>query len=200
MVFTLDLSPVTAPDARFAGAERSIYDRHVRRGGLSPAGGASTPLGAALRCYPVATSLARLLDLNDLHALSRGSREIRGILVPLRAALVRLSLRCTNAGGRPPLSRTETLSIWRFFPANPAGPPCARDLVAPCQACGVVVCRNCIAKPPMPAALRARARHLCPACVASPLAVFSHACVCRDVAHHVCRACAGPRAAADTAY
>lgn len=46
---------------------------------------------------------------------------------------------------------------------------CARNLVAPCRNCGVVVCRNCIEKPPSNKSLPGRLRRLCTACIDAPL-------------------------------
>lgn len=46
---------------------------------------------------------------------------------------------------------------------------CARDLVAPCRNCGVVVCRNCIEKPPSNKTLAGRLRRLCDSCHEAPL-------------------------------
>ena len=46
---------------------------------------------------------------------------------------------------------------------------CARDLVAPCRSCGVIVCRNCIEKPPSNKMLPGRLRRLCDSCLEAPL-------------------------------
>ena len=46
---------------------------------------------------------------------------------------------------------------------------CARDLVAECQKCGTVVCRNCTAKAPSDRLLRERHRRLCQKCLKAPL-------------------------------
>jgi hypothetical protein len=46
---------------------------------------------------------------------------------------------------------------------------CARDLVNPCRKCGVVICRNCAAKPPSNVRLRDRLRRICKMCLDAPL-------------------------------
>lgn len=46
---------------------------------------------------------------------------------------------------------------------------CARDLVGECRRCGLVVCRNCTAKPPSNRYLPDRLRRLCKACLNAPL-------------------------------
>lgn len=48
---------------------------------------------------------------------------------------------------------------------------CARDLVAPCRRCGIIVCRNCIEKPPSNKRLHGRLRRLCDCCLEAPLIV-----------------------------
>ncbi|RMZ87966.1 hypothetical protein DV736_g4819, partial [Chaetothyriales sp. CBS 134916] len=47
--------------------------------------------------------------------------------------------------------------------------PCARDLVAACQKCGTVVCRNCATKAPSDRYLTERHRRLCRKCLDAPL-------------------------------
>lgn len=46
---------------------------------------------------------------------------------------------------------------------------CARDLVAPCRKCGIIVCRNCTGKPPSNRYLNGRLRRLCDSCLDAPL-------------------------------
>lgn len=46
---------------------------------------------------------------------------------------------------------------------------CARDLVGSCRKCGIIVCRNCIEKPPSNSRLPGRLRRLCDACIEAPL-------------------------------
>ena len=46
---------------------------------------------------------------------------------------------------------------------------CARDLVARCQKCGNIVCRNCAAKPLSDRCLEDRYRRLCASCLDAPL-------------------------------
>ncbi|KAK5108336.1 hypothetical protein LTR62_008432 [Meristemomyces frigidus] len=56
---------------------------------------------AALTCYPIVTQLARSLDLNSLHELSRTCRQFRAHLLQYRPQLIEHSLRCENEGADP---------------------------------------------------------------------------------------------------
>lgn len=47
--------------------------------------------------------------------------------------------------------------------------PCARDLVAECRKCGIIVCRNCTSKAPSNRYLNERHRRLCNTCIEAPL-------------------------------
>ncbi|KAK7185873.1 uncharacterized protein CC84DRAFT_1222411 [Paraphaeosphaeria sporulosa] len=126
---------------------------------------------AALSCYPIARQLARQLDLNSLHDLSRTCRQFRANLLEYRDQLIRHTLHCDfdvedEAIPRPTGSRLLTSGrVAR----------CARDMVAECQRCAAVVCRNCTIKPPPAPTLRARHRRLCRTCTRAPLAFLTAA-------------------------
>ncbi|RMZ76757.1 hypothetical protein DV737_g4666, partial [Chaetothyriales sp. CBS 132003] len=77
-----------------------------------------------------------------------------------------------SAPGTPPSSSSVAAgpSLARSAVAVSAKTfPCARDLVAPCQKCDTVVCRNCAAKAPSDRCLAERHRRLCRKCLDAPL-------------------------------
>lgn len=106
----------------------------------------------------VVSSLAANLDLNSLHNLSRTCRQFRGTLLLFRDQLITRTLRCSNDSldqGDMELQRVEydspyrpTATAGRSFPrvhserlTSGRISKCARDLVADCRRCGLVVCR-----------------------------------------------------------
>ncbi|KAB8079257.1 hypothetical protein BDV29DRAFT_165181 [Aspergillus leporis] len=142
---------------------------------------------AALGCYPVVKEIARSVDLNTLHALSRTCRQFHANLAPYRHQLVKQTLRCENEyietlsdllrNGTPipdsvksviRLLSQEARSSGRLTAGKVA--KCARDMVAECRKCSKVVCRNCTAKPPTGNMLKNRIRRLCTTCQTAPLA------------------------------
>ncbi|KAL1840479.1 hypothetical protein VTJ49DRAFT_431 [Mycothermus thermophilus] len=133
----------------------------------------------ALGCYPIIMSVASSIDLNTLDSLSRTCRQIRQSLLQYRKMLLVSTLHCVNED--MPVDPDETLRYraragnWYYMQdvarsayTGKSG-RCARDLVAECRRCGVVVCRNCAIKPPAPIVLRDRHRRLCDPCVTAPL-------------------------------
>ncbi|KAF2458717.1 hypothetical protein BDY21DRAFT_362929 [Lineolata rhizophorae] len=141
----------------------------------------------ALSCYPVVSQLATELDLNTLHALSRTCRQFRANLLQYCDQLVARTLRCSNEKAPPALRVADALrashAAWLDGGASAAATRgagtsrmaggrvgvCARDMVGECRRCGKIVCRNCTAKPPPPAALPGRLRRLCRTCLRMPL-------------------------------
>ncbi|KAE8309732.1 hypothetical protein BDV41DRAFT_547156 [Aspergillus transmontanensis] len=141
----------------------------------------------ALGCYPIVKEIARSVDLNTLHALSRTCRQFHANLAPYRHQLVKQTLRCENeyietlsdllrSGAPIPdsvksvirLLSQEARSSGRLTAGKVA--KCARDMVGECRRCSKVVCRNCTAKPPTSNMLKNRIRRLCTACQTAPLA------------------------------
>ncbi|KAE8416955.1 hypothetical protein BDV36DRAFT_258374 [Aspergillus pseudocaelatus] len=141
----------------------------------------------ALSCYPIVKEIARSVDLNTLHALSRTCRQFHANLAPYRHQLVKQTLRCENEyietlsdllrSGTPipdsvksviRLLSQEARSSGRLTAGKVA--KCARDMVGECRRCSKVVCRNCTAKPPTSSMLRNRIRRLCATCQTAPLA------------------------------
>lgn len=96
-------------------------------------------------------SVAASLDLNTLDNLSRTCRQIREGLLQYRKMLLVSTLRCTNED--LPVDPDETLRYraragnWYYMQDagrssyNAKAGQCARDLVAGCRRCGMVVCR-----------------------------------------------------------
>ncbi|GKZ75211.1 hypothetical protein AnigIFM50267_003142 [Aspergillus niger] len=141
---------------------------------------------AALSCYPIIKEIARSVDLNTLHALSRTCRQFHANLSPYRQQLVKQTLRCENeyietlsdmldSGACIPDS---VKSVMRLLSQNARSSgrltsgkisKCARDMVAECRRCSKVVCRNCVIKPPSSHMLRHRIRRLCTTCRTAPL-------------------------------
>ncbi|KAF2682996.1 hypothetical protein K458DRAFT_488211 [Lentithecium fluviatile CBS 122367] len=120
---------------------------------------------AALSCYPIVRQLARQLDLNTLHDLSRTCRQFRANLLEYRDQLVKHTLHCENEDGAG-VRQDRQLTSGRVG-------KCARDMVGECQRCSTVVCRNCTVKPPPAPALRARHRRLCRTCSKAPLQLLT---------------------------
>ncbi|PYI00463.1 hypothetical protein BO78DRAFT_434373 [Aspergillus sclerotiicarbonarius CBS 121057] len=141
---------------------------------------------AALSCYPIIKEIARSVDLNTLHALSRTCRQFHANLAPYRQQLIKQTLRCENeyietlsdmldSGASIPNS---VKSVLRLLSQNARSSgrmtsgkvaKCARDMVAECRRCSKVVCRNCIIKPPSSNMLKHRIRRLCTTCRTAPL-------------------------------
>ena len=133
----------------------------------------------------VVSELARSLDLNTLHALSRTCHQFRAILLQSRAQLIARSLRCENE--RPLLSEDDgedqdhsqpryrswdVVGSYGMMPTRITSGkvgPCARDMVGDCRRCGRIVCRNCTMKPPSAINLPNRLRRLCSTCNKAPL-------------------------------
>ncbi|KAK3685840.1 hypothetical protein B0T22DRAFT_231943 [Podospora appendiculata] len=134
----------------------------------------------ALGCYPVILSVASSIDLNTLDNLARTCRQIRAGLLQYRTALLVSTMHCSNE--HLPVDPEETIryraraSNWFYmqdasrssYHCGKSG-QCARDLVAECRRCGIVVCRNCAIKPPAPIVHRDRHRRICVACANAPL-------------------------------
>ncbi|KAJ5662377.1 uncharacterized protein N7477_009993 [Penicillium maclennaniae] len=141
---------------------------------------------AALSCYPIVKEIARGVDLNTLHALSRTCRQFHANLAPFRHQLVRETLRCENEyietvaemlDGRAVIPNSVK-SVLRLLSQGNGEPgrmtrgkvsKCARDMVGECRRCNKVVCRNCTIKPPSSTTLKSRIRRLCRTCGTAPL-------------------------------
>ncbi|THX49092.1 hypothetical protein D6D06_08736 [Aureobasidium pullulans] len=138
-------------------------------------------LSAVLGNYPIISEIAKHLDLNSLHDLSRTCRQFRANLLQHRRQLIPQTLRCSSDTEEGGLGYTfqEKDEHW----SNTQGPngvriprmtsgrvgACARDMVGECRRCGVVVCRNCSMKAPSTNALKQRHRRLCHTCQKAPL-------------------------------
>jgi len=131
---------------------------------------------AALSCYPysltphspldpklthlyasIVKEIARAVDLNTLHALSRTCRQFHVNLAPFRHQLVRETLRCENEyietvaemlDGRALLPNSVKSVLRLLSQGNGEGRmtrgkvgKCARDMVSECRRCNKVVCR-----------------------------------------------------------
>ncbi|KAF2154997.1 hypothetical protein K461DRAFT_105824 [Myriangium duriaei CBS 260.36] len=117
--------------------------------------------------YPVVSEIATGLDLTSLDQLSQTCRQVRVNLLQHRSSLISKTLRCRSDG-------THTTKF-----------PCARDLVGPCQRCGLIYCRNCIAKPKH-TSLSSRHRRLCKTCIKVPLSghmASTEDALCNDNEH-----------------
>lgn len=108
--------------------------------------------------YRIIKEIARSVDLNTLHALSRTCRQFHANLSPYRQQLVKQTLRCENeyietlsdmldSGACIPDS---VKSVMRLLSQNARSSgrltsgkisKCARDMVAECRRCSKVVCR-----------------------------------------------------------
>lgn len=135
---------------------------------------------AALNCYPYArqpppslihsantpsiiTEIARSIDLNTLHALSRTCRQFHANIAPFGHQLAKQTLRCENeyietlsdlldSGFSIPdsvksilmlLSQRASVNQGRLTRGKVGR--CARDMVSECRRCSKVVCRVIIA-------------------------------------------------------
>lgn len=102
----------------------------------------------------IISEIARHLDLNSLHDLSRTCRQFRANLLQHRRQLIPQTLRCvsdTLPAWKPEgVLREEEDDLWTTH--GPAGiriprmtsgrvGTCARDMVGECRRCGTVVCR-----------------------------------------------------------
>ncbi|PYH46796.1 uncharacterized protein BP01DRAFT_414741 [Aspergillus saccharolyticus JOP 1030-1] len=141
---------------------------------------------AALSCYPIIKEIARAVDLNTLHALSRTCRQFHANMAPYRSQLIKQTLRCENeyvetvsdmldSGTAIPDSVKSVLQLLSQY-ARVSGrittgkvAKCARDMVAECRRCSKVVCRNCTIKPPPSNMYKNRIRRLCTTCRTAPL-------------------------------
>ena len=104
--------------------------------------------------------IARQLDLNTIHDLSRTCRQVRANLLQNRRQLVRCSLRCTNDAAQdlehvgmperyqqPPQQRQGWQQaslddpIREYALQQKRLSTCARDMVDGCRRCGAAVCR-----------------------------------------------------------
>lgn len=102
--------------------------------------------------------IARAVDLNTLHALSRTCRQFHVNLAPFRQQLVRETLRCENEyietvaemldGGA--VLPNSVKSVLRLLSQGSGDPnrmtrgkvgKCARDMVGECRRCAKIVCR-----------------------------------------------------------
>jgi hypothetical protein len=110
--------------------------------------------------YSIISEIARHLDLNSLHHLSRTCRQFRANLLQHRRQLIPKTLRCVSDAPPPSLripgSDTEDEDTW--VTRGPSGiriprltsgkfGACARDMVGECRRCGTVVCRVSIPPP-----------------------------------------------------
>jgi hypothetical protein len=102
----------------------------------------------------IISEIARHLDLNSLHDLSRTCRQFRANLLQHRRQLIPHTLRCVSDISAPlqksEISSTEAEDTW--ITHGPAGiriprmtsgkfGACARDMVGECRRCGIIVCR-----------------------------------------------------------
>jgi len=138
---------------------------------------------AILCCYPIVASLAGHLDLNSLHNLSRTCRQVRANLLQYRKQLIAQSLRCSRENNERGTTLADGLRGAHLAWSTNGGPSsfgritsgkvgkCARDMVADCQHCGTIVCRNCTARP-FPR-LKGRHRRLCRTCKNAPLSLLT---------------------------
>lgn len=119
-----------------------------------------SPLNTRLTrfCSSIVKEIARAVDLNTLHALSRTCRQFHVNLAPFRHQLVRETLRCENEyietvvemlDGRAVINGSVK-SVLRLLSQGNSEPgrmtrgkvgKCARDMVGECRRCNKVVCR-----------------------------------------------------------
>lgn len=69
----------------------------------------------------------------------------------------------------PPWAQLHPEGLYASLGVSSKISSCARDLVAPCRRCGIVVCRNCVAKSPSNARMKERFRRVCKTCVDAPI-------------------------------
>jgi hypothetical protein len=99
----------------------------------------------------IVMSVAASIDLNTLDSLSRTCRQIRQGLLQYRTMLLVSTMHCINE--QIPVDPEDTFryraraSNWYYMQDlarssyNGKSGQCARDLVAGCRRCGIVVCR-----------------------------------------------------------
>ncbi|KAI4765617.1 hypothetical protein E4T52_06259 [Aureobasidium sp. EXF-3400] len=145
----------------------------------------------------IISEIARHLDLNSLHDLSRTCRQFRANLLQHRRQLIPHTLRCVSdvsAASQKPRSVKESEEEDAWITRGPAGiriprltsgkfGACARDMVGECRRCGTIVCRllasanfaiqNCTMKAPSSTALKSRHRRLCRTCIRAPLSLHT---------------------------
>ncbi|PKY07398.1 hypothetical protein P168DRAFT_95428 [Aspergillus campestris IBT 28561] len=163
---------------------------------------------AALSCYPIVKEIARAVDLNTMHALSRTCRRFHANLGPYRQQLSKITLRCESERVETTLDAEPLVRVVGSSAKVRRG-KCARDMVAECRKCSKVVCRNCVAKPATNIMLKSRIRRLCTTCLTAPLsqlqplasscstqsAVRRNICTCK-VSIWLCQPC-GQRLSSD---
>lgn len=108
----------------------------------------------------IVKAIARAVDLNTLHALSRTCRQFHVNLDPFRHQLVRETLRCENEYietvsdmlGEGAVIPRSVKSVLRLLSQGSADSGrmtrgkvgrCARDMVGECRRCSTIVCRVC---------------------------------------------------------
>lgn len=113
--------------------------------------------------YSIVKEIARAVDLNTLHALSRTCRQFHVNLAQFRHQLVRETLRCENeyietvadmldGNAIIPNSVKSVLQLLSQSSGEPGRMSrgkvgrCARDMVGECRRCSKVVCRVCSAQ------------------------------------------------------
>ncbi|KAJ5086825.1 hypothetical protein NUU61_008132 [Penicillium alfredii] len=176
-------SPTSSEDEACASHPEIFPDVNPNRNAFS----------AALSCYPIVKEIARAVDLNTLHALSRTCRQFHVNLAPFRQQLVRETLRCENeyvetlaemldGDAVLPSSVKSVLQLLSRGSADTGRMTrgkvgkCARDMVGECRRCArpprltATISQNCTVKPPSAATLKNRIRRLCRTCGTSPLA------------------------------
>ncbi|KAI4746065.1 hypothetical protein E4T50_03546 [Aureobasidium sp. EXF-12298] len=135
----------------------------------------------------IISEIARHLDLNSLHDLSRTCRQFRANLLQHRRQLIPHTLRCVSdisAISREPGNAESAEEEDTWITRGPAGiripsltsgkfGACARDMVGECRRCGTNVCRNCTMKAPSSTALKSRHRRLCRTCIRAPLSLHT---------------------------
>ncbi|KAF9891935.1 hypothetical protein FE257_002898 [Aspergillus nanangensis] len=180
-----DDDPPVDPTTHDAHCPETLQQQSLNRNAFS----------AALSCYPIIKEIARAVDLNTLHALSRACRQFHANLSPYRPQLVKQTLRCENeyietlsdlldSGAAIPESIKSVIQLMSRGPMSSGRltsgkvAKCARDMVAECRRCCKVVCRNCTAKPVTSSMFKNRIRRLCRTCrdasLSEILAPFPH--------------------------
>ncbi|KAJ5814766.1 hypothetical protein N7474_006543 [Penicillium riverlandense] len=179
----IPISPAPSISSRNSGQEDGILPDKTQN---LPAHPNWNAFSAALSCYPIVKEIARAIDLNTLHALSRTCRQFHVNLAPFRQQLVRETLRCENeyietvaemldGGAVLPDSVKSVLRLLSQGSGDPSRMTrgkvgkCARDMVGECRRCAKIVCRNCTIKPPSQTTLKNRIRRLCRICGTAPL-------------------------------
>ena len=87
-------------------------------------------------------NLAQHLNLNSLHDLAATCRQFHANLTQYRSQLVKQTLRCSNEPEETYDPRQDARTRgWNGRLTSGRVMRCARDLVAECRRCGIVVCR-----------------------------------------------------------